>query len=75
MNMGFLDLGFVWSHFTWCRHFDDGHSIWERLDRGMATNSWLTKLSGSRVHHLHCDSSDHSPLFLNLLALDPPPLK
>lgn len=63
------------SRFTWCRHFNDDHSIWERLDRGMVTNSWLTKFPGLRVHHLHCDSSNHSPLFLNLLSLDHPPLK
>ena len=31
---GFLDLGFEGNRFTWSKHFADGHSIWERLDRG-----------------------------------------
>ena len=35
---GFIDLGFVGTNFTWSKHFVDGHSIWERLDRGLANN-------------------------------------
>ena len=35
----FMDLGFVGSNFTWSKHFEDVHSIWERLDRDLATNS------------------------------------
>ena len=31
---GFMDLGFVGLRFTWSKHFTDGHSIWEWLDRG-----------------------------------------
>ena len=34
---GFLDLGFTGSQFTWNKHFEDGHYIWERLDRGLQT--------------------------------------
>ena len=33
---GFLGLGFVGSRFTWSKHFANGHSIWERLERGVA---------------------------------------
>ena len=35
---GFIDLGFVGTNFTWSKHFADGHSIWERLDSGLANN-------------------------------------
>lgn len=49
---GFMDLGFVGSQFTWSKHFADGHSIWEILDRGLANNSWFTKFPGSIVTHL-----------------------
>ena len=62
---GFLDLGFTGSQFTWSKHFEDGHSIWERLDRGLA----------KRVHHLHCSTLDHSPLLINLSSLDQLPRK
>lgn len=72
---GFMDLGFVGPRFTWSKHFEDGHSIWERLDRALATNSWFLKLPGSRVQHLHCDSSNHNPLLINLSGLDPLPRK
>ena len=58
--------------FTWAKHYVDGHSIRVRLDRCMATNSWFQKFPGSRVHHLSCMSSDHSPLLINLLGLPEP---
>ncbi|XP_075662742.1 uncharacterized protein LOC142632200 [Castanea sativa] len=69
---GFIDLGFVGSQFTSQKHFADGHSIWERLDRGLANNEWFLKFSGSKVHHLHSDSSDHSPLWITPHGLDLP---
>ena len=37
---GFMDMGFIGPRFTWARHFQDGRSIWEILDRGLATNSF-----------------------------------
>ncbi|KAL0010115.1 hypothetical protein SO802_005223 [Lithocarpus litseifolius] len=72
---GFLDLGFVGNRFTWSKHFEDGHSIWEQLDRGLANDAWFLKFPGSIVHHLQCTSSDHCPLLINLLSLDPSPKK
>ena len=59
---GFIDLGFVGSQFTWQKHFTDGHSIWERLDRALVNNEWMLRFVDSRVHHLSVISSDHSPL-------------
>ncbi|XP_030969970.1 uncharacterized protein LOC115990264 [Quercus lobata] len=69
---GFMDLGFVGPKFTWARHYEDGSSIWERLDRGLATNNWFLKFPGSRVHHLHCDSSDHQPILVVFSGLEHP---
>ena len=42
---------------SWQKHFVDGHSIWERLDRRL-----LLRFGGIRVHHLHFDNFDHCPL-------------
>ena len=36
---GFLDLGFEGPKYTWSKHFENGSSIWERLDRCLATSS------------------------------------
>ena len=71
----FLDLEFMGNCFTWCKQFKDGHSIWERLDRGMANDSWFQKFPGTIIHHLQSNSSDHYPLLINLSGLDPPPKK
>ncbi|XP_050280230.1 uncharacterized protein LOC126721222 [Quercus robur] len=62
--------GYVGPKFTWCRNFKNGTSIWERFDRGLATNDWFLKFPGSKVHHLQCDSSDHCPLLVVLAPLD-----
>lgn len=68
---GFMDLGFSSQRFTWSKHFRDGHSIWERLDRGLANNSFFFFL----INHLWCDTSNHIPILLNLSGLDLPPQK
>jgi len=67
---GFLDLGFIGNRFTWSKHFVDGHSIWERLDRGVVNAIWFLKFPDTILHHLHCTSSDHMPLYINLLGLE-----
>ncbi|XP_075658760.1 uncharacterized protein LOC142628575 [Castanea sativa] len=69
---GFIDLGFVGSQFTWQKHFADGHSIWERLDRALANNEWMLRFAESRVHHLSVTSFDHSPLWIRPKSLDLP---
>lgn len=61
---GLMDLGFTGSQFTWKKHFNDGHSVWERLDRGMANREWLLRFAGTIVHHLPSFSSDHCPLWV-----------
>ena len=38
----------------------------------MATNSWFQKFPGTRIHHLQCMSSDHTPLLINLSGLPEP---
>ena len=50
----------------------DGHSIWERLDCGLANHEWFLKFSGTKVHHFHFDSFDHSPLWITPDGLEIP---
>ena len=72
---GFIDLGFLGSKSTWSKHFTNGHSIWEWLDRGLGNREFLIRFPGSRVSHLRCMSSDHIPLLINLMSLEAPPRK
>jgi len=44
---GFMDLGYKGSKYTWSKHFENGISIWKRLDRCLVTNSWFMKFVGS----------------------------
>ena len=69
---GFLDLGFVGSKYTWQKCFTEGHSIWERLDQGLATNDWLMQFACTKIHHLSSDSLDHCSLWIMLDGLETP---
>ena len=63
---GFIDLGFLGPWYTWQKHFSAGYSIWERLDRALATNDWLLRFAGTHIHHLKSDTSDHSPIWIDM---------
>ena len=70
---GFIDLGYLGSCFTWSRHYENGQSARERLDRELATNEWFLANPGSQVKHLSCNTSDHSPILIIPSSLDPFP--
>ena len=59
----FIDLGFEGPKFTWSKHFTDGHSIWERLERGLVNSEFLLKYPTSKVSHL---SVCHQTMYLFL---------
>ena len=59
-DCGFLDLGFLGSNFTWHKHFAH-YTVWERLDRVVATTDWLEISRDTKVYHLDVTSSDHKP--------------
>ena len=60
----FTDLGFVGFPFTWHKHFAD-FTIWERLDKAMATNEWFSMFPKTKVQHLDTTTSNHKPLWIN----------
>ncbi|XP_030970704.1 uncharacterized protein LOC115991098 [Quercus lobata] len=51
---GFIDLGFLGPWYTWQKHFSAGHSIWERLDRALATNDWLLRFAEAWLSNHTC---------------------
>ena len=55
---GLMDLGYIGSPFTWSKHYRSGTSIWERLDRAVASHDWFIRFPGSRVHHVDSSTSD-----------------
>ena len=66
---GIMDLGFVGSKFTWHKHYDN-FTVWERLDRVVATNEWFYLFSNTQVRHLDVTTSDHKPLLINPDGMD-----
>lgn len=59
----FMDIGFVGLEFTCYKHFVDS-TIWERLDRAMATNNWFLKFPKTKVYHLDVTSLEHKPMWI-----------
>lgn len=65
-----MDLGFKGFLFTWSKHYRTGVSIWERLDRAVATAEWFSNFSSTRVHHLDNTTSDHKLLWIEQAGLE-----
>ena len=61
---GFKDLGFVGDKYTWCRGSRGDNTIWERLDKAIATTDWIELFPATKVLHLECRSSDHKHLII-----------
>ena len=66
---GFMDMGFVGSLYTWHRHYTN-HTVWERLDRAVATNDWFAKFPETKTNHLDVTTSNHKPLWIVLEAME-----
>jgi hypothetical protein len=64
-DCSFIDLGYIGALFTWCNNRFSGATIWERLDRMVATTEWLSRFPQARVYHLDYTGSDHKPLWLS----------
>ena len=57
---GFINLGYL--EFTWRKHFANGQSIQERLDRALCTNDWQQQFGATKVFHLNSSTCDHIPI-------------
>ncbi|XP_030923315.1 uncharacterized protein LOC115950217 [Quercus lobata] len=66
---GFQDLGYCGNKFTWCNGHEEGHTVWERLDRAVGTAEWLSMFPATKVVHLECGTSDHKPIMIHLLGI------
>lgn len=64
--MGFVDLGFVGSKFTWCNKRLSVANIRERLDRGISNLPWRLAYPNVTITHDPITNSDHNPIILSL---------
>ena len=68
-DCSFMDLGYVGFPYTWHNHFAD-YTIFERLDRVVATNDWFTMFPRTKFHHLDLTTSNHKPLWITPEGMD-----
>ena len=71
VECGFVNLGFVGNKFTWCKQTVDGVTVWERLDRALANDEWISLYPASNVIHSKYGTSDHKPLHILPLGILP----
>jgi hypothetical protein len=64
-HFGMIDLGFAGNPFTWSNNRQGLENIKERLDRGLASPSWLHLHPEFSLIHLPAHNSDHNPISLN----------
>lgn len=55
----FRDLGYLGPRYTWSRHFENGDSVWARLDRALANEEWMRKIANAKVVHISTIEFDH----------------
>ncbi|PKU61074.1 hypothetical protein MA16_Dca020447 [Dendrobium catenatum] len=62
VNCNLHNIGFSGSGFTWNKG-----TMWQRLDRILFNDQWISTFSYTHTEHLTRTLSDHSPLLLNVL--------
>lgn len=65
-DCGLQDLGFQGEQFTWEKSRGTDNWVQERLDRGLATQTWIDMFPDAVVKVIEMSTSDHLPLFLDL---------
>ena len=60
------DLGFIGDKFTWEKSRGTTRWVQERLDRGLANQSWCDLFPLAEIRVIEVATSDHLPLFLQL---------
>ncbi|KAJ4776940.1 hypothetical protein LUZ62_061197 [Rhynchospora pubera] len=59
-----VDLGYHGCAYTWSNHRPCATLIQQRLDRAMASTTWVTLYPEAKVYHLPKANSDHVPILL-----------
>ncbi|XP_062112653.1 uncharacterized protein LOC133823820 [Humulus lupulus] len=64
-DLGLIDIDLIGHPFTWERGRGTLHWVEARLDRALATDSWLNLFPGAKLLNTEVTTSDHCPLLLD----------
>ena len=70
-QIGLINLGFVGNPYTWCNNRKGFTTIKERLDRSLASPSWINLHPEFSILHLPACSFDHNPITLDIAFPSP----
>ncbi|XP_074313772.1 uncharacterized protein LOC141648966 [Silene latifolia] len=68
INASLCELPYFGPQFTWTNKRDTSDLIFERLDRGYASQDWLITFPEAQIQNLNVFLSDHAPIVLDLTA-------
>ena len=55
--------------FMWHKHYAD-YMVWERLDRAIVTNEWLSNFPRTKVHNIDVTCFNHKPQWIVPTGMD-----
>lgn len=64
-QIGAIDLGSIGTKFIWCNNKTTSDRIYQRIDRVIASSSWVSSFPKAAVINLPKFTSDHNPIILN----------
>ena len=62
-------MGYSGNKFTWYKNYPNGNTIWERLDRVVATQESMNLFPATKVLTLECGTSDHKPIIIHSIGI------
>ena len=62
-------MGYSGNKFTWYKNYLNGNTIWERLDRVVATQESMNLFPATKVLTLECGTSDHKPIIIHPMGI------
>lgn len=65
VSCGFVNLGYTRQKYTWFYKRDNGHVVFQRLDRFLGNDEFLNVFPHAVVSHLPRIKSDHNPILFS----------
>ncbi|XP_074267163.1 uncharacterized protein LOC141590470 [Silene latifolia] len=60
-----MEITYKGPKYTWCNNRKGNARVYERLDKGVASSTWLNYFPSTGIKHLPIQGSDHAPIIMD----------